>query len=233
LIHGYPLDHTIWEQVGSISEKEFDLIIPDLRGFGGSDAKEFDNSVNGFARDIGGLLNHLNVKKACLAGHSMGGYVALAFAREFPDKVSGLAMVSSQILSDTPEIREGRLNTATQVMEKGVGTVVDTMAPKLSTDENIRGYVKCLIALQRPIGISNALKAIAGRPDSSELFASFKFPVVIMHGDADVLIPTKRGREMKATLPSAYYYELEGIGHMPMMEDPNAVAEALSVLVNT
>ena len=231
LVHGYPLDHTIWDEVVPQLEKKFDLIIPDLRGFGESDVKASDNTLTGYATDIATLLNYLKIEKACLAGHSMGGYVALAFAREFPERISGLAMISSQTASDTPEIREGRLSTARQVMEKGVGMVVEAMTPKLSTNERVQDFVKRLIAQQRPEGISNALKAMAGRPDSSELFTTFKFPVVIVHGDADLLIPIKRGREMKAALPSANYFELAGLGHMAMMEKPPVVTKALRTLI--
>jgi 3-oxoadipate enol-lactonase len=232
LIHGYPLDHTIWDEVGSFAEKEFDLIIPDLRGFGDSDVRESKNFLIDYAIDIEGLLNHLKIKEAFFAGHSMGGYIALAFAREFPDRVSGLAMVSSQTLADTTEIKQGRLVTANQVVKEGISVVVDAMTPKLSTDERVRNIVRQLIARQRPNGISNALKAMAGRPDSSELFASFNFPVVIVHGDADVLIPIKRAEEMKAALPSAQFFNLSGLGHMAMMEIPKAVASALRSLVN-
>ena len=227
LIHGYPLDHTIWDEVGPFMEKDFDLIIPDLRGFGESGIMESDNSIIGYATDIAGLLSHLKIKKASLAGHSMGGYVALAFAREFPDRVSGLAMVSSQTGADTPETRENRLSTAKQVMEKGVGVVAEAMTPKLSTDKRVQDFAQHLIGKQRPKGISYALNSMAGRPDSTELFATFKFPVLIIHGDADALIPIKRGREMKAALPSAQYFELAGLGHMAMLEKPEAVAGAL------
>jgi len=233
LIHGYPLDHTIWDEVVPLMEKDFDLIIPDLRGFGESGMKESDNSIKGYATDIAGLLSHLNIKKASLAGHSMGGYVALAFAREFPDRLSGLAMVSSQPGADTPETRESRISTAKQVMEKGAGVVVDSMTPKLSTDKRVQDYARQLIGKQRPEGISNALNSMAGRPDSTELFATFKFPVLIIHGDADVLIPVKRGREMKAALPLAKYFELAGLGHMAMMEKPEAVANAFHSIINS
>ena len=165
LIHGYPLDHTIWDEISPFLEKEFDLIIPDLRGFGESGVVESDNSIIGYATDIAGLLGHLKIKRAGLAGHSMGGYIALAFAREFPDRISGLAMVSSQTVADTPETRENRLSTAKQVMEKGVGVVVESMTPKLSTDKRIQDFAHQLIGKQRPKGISNALNSMAGRPD--------------------------------------------------------------------
>src|SRR5512141_595906 len=97
LIHGYPLDHSIWDEVAPLLEHDFELIIPDLRGFGQSDVMQADQSILDYASDIAGLLTHLNIKKAYLAGHSMGGYVALAFARAYEERVTGLAMISSQM----------------------------------------------------------------------------------------------------------------------------------------
>ena len=227
LIHGYPLDHSIWNELVPLLENEFDLILPDLRGFGESDVMEADDSIIAYASDIAGLLTHLKIKKAFLAGHSMGGYVALAFAREYEERVMGLAMISSQTPGDPPERKEGRYATAKQVIEEGVGTVVEAMTPKLSADPNIQDYVRELIAKQPPLGIFSALYAMADRPDSSDIFAAFPFPVVVVHGDADALIPVERGREMKANLPAARYVELPGVGHLPMMENPEGLAEAL------
>ncbi len=232
LIHGYPLDHSIWDEVASSLEGEFDLIVPDLRGFGESDVMEADDSIIDYATDIAGLLTRLKIKKAYLVGHSMGGYVALAFAREFPDRLSGLGMVSTQTLADTPERRQSRLATANQVLKEGIGIVAESMTLKISAEKRIQDLVNALILRQRPLGIFSALNAMAERSDSTELFATFKFPAVIVHGDSDALIPAERGREMKAALPSAHYVELPGAGHLPMMEAPQAVADALRFFVN-
>ena len=201
LAHGYPLDHSIWEDVVPLLEDSFDLILPDLRGFGESDLMEADDSIVGYATDIVGLLTQLKVQRAFVAGHSMGGYVALAFAREFSNRVLGLAMISSQAQGDSPERKQGRYATAQQVMEQGVGMVADTMAPKLSANSRVQKYAHDLISRQWPLGLASALKAMAERPDSTDLLAGFQFPLVALHGDADALIPIERAREMKVVLP--------------------------------
>jgi pimeloyl-ACP methyl ester carboxylesterase len=231
LIHGYPLDHSIWDQVAPLLGDDFEMIIPDLRGFGGSDLVEADQSIIDYASDLAGIMTQLRVKKAVLAGHSMGGYVALAFAREYPERVSGLAMIASQVLADPPERKEGRYATAKQVLEEGVGPIVESMTPKLSADPAVQAFVRELISRQRSMAIASALRAMAERPDSAEMFAAFRFPVVIVHGDADALIPVERAREMKVALGSARYTELAAVGHMPMLEQPGAVAEALQFFV--
>ena len=227
LIHGYPLDHSIWDPIAPFLEHDFDLIIPDLRGFGQSDVMEADDSILEYASDLAGLLTHLKVRKAFVAGHSMGGYVALAFARDYEERVAGLAMVSSQMAADAPERKQARYASAKEVVENGVGSVVEAMAPKLSARPELQEFARELIGKQQPLGVFSALYAMADRPDSSDIFAGFPFPVVIIHGDADALIPVERGREMKAALPAAHYVELPGAGHLPMMENPGGVAGAL------
>ena len=103
LVHGYPLDHTIWNEVLPLLENDFDIILPDLRGFGSSDVIESQYKISDMAADIAGLLDQLGIEKAAIAGHSIGGYISLAFARAFPYHVAGLGLVASQALAD-PEV---------------------------------------------------------------------------------------------------------------------------------
>jgi len=84
LIHGFPLDHTIWEPLVPLLEKDCDLILPDLRGFGESEPSRTPYLLADLAADTAALLDHLKIEKAAIAGHSMGGYVALAFAHAYP-----------------------------------------------------------------------------------------------------------------------------------------------------
>src|SRR5688572_27394425 len=79
LLHGFPLDHHLWDEVVPLLEDTFDLIFPDLRGFGDSTTIDSPHSIDDYASDVGGLLDYLGIQKAAIVGHSMGGYVALAF----------------------------------------------------------------------------------------------------------------------------------------------------------
>src|SRR5690242_11958198 len=108
LLHGYPLDHHLWDEVAPLLEDTFDVILPDLRGFGESTTVDSPYSMDDYASDIAGLLDQLGISKAAIVGHSMGGYAALAFARMYPERVSGLGLVSSQVLADPPERKDGR-----------------------------------------------------------------------------------------------------------------------------
>jgi len=231
LLHGYPLDHTIWDDVAPLLAGSFDLILPDLRGFGQSEAVDAVYAMADMAADVAALLDYLKVEKAVIAGHSMGGYVALAFTRAYPQRALGLGLVSSQALADTPERKEGRYATAAQIAEKGVAVVAEAMPAKLSPDAGVQVRVRDLIEKQNPAGLIGALKAMAERPDSTPLLSGFKLPLVGVHGLADELIPVERAREAKVLVPHARLVELPGVGHMPMMEVPEEVAEALKLLL--
>jgi 3-oxoadipate enol-lactonase len=227
LLHGFPLDHHLWDEVVPLLEDQFDLIIPDLRGFGGSSTVDSFYSMEDYASDLAALLDHLGIPKAAIVGHSMGGYAALAFARLFPDRVSGLGLVSSQVLDDAPERKEGRYKSAAEVADKGIGSVVETMAPKFTSDTRLQEYARTSMEKQQPAAYIGALKAMAERVDSTPLLSTINYPVVIIHGDADSLIPVDRAREVKASFPQSHFVEIRGAGHMPMMEAKEQTAEAL------
>lgn len=230
LVHGFPLDHHLWDEVVPLLEGTFDLILPDLRGFGESSAVDSFYTMEDYASDLAGLLDHLGIQKAAMAGHSMGGYVALAFVRLFPERVRGLGLVASQVLADSEERKQGRYKSAAEVAEHGIGSVVEAMTPKFTPDEKLQAFARESMERQQPAAYIGALKAMAERVDSAPLLSSFNFPVVLIHGDADSLIPIDRAREVKAALPEAHLIEIRGAGHMPMMEATEQTAEALKHL---
>jgi len=227
LLHGYPLDGSIWSELVPLLTDQFELIIPDLRGFGESTTGDTASTMDTFASDVARLVDHLGFEKAALAGHSMGGYVALAFAKNHPNRVRGLGLVSSQVLADPPERKQGRYDTADQVAAKGIGVVVEAMTSKLTPDERVRAFAQSVMEQQRPNGIIGALKAMAEREDLSTLLPDVKYPVVLVHGDADALIPIERAREVKNAIPRAHLVELKGVGHLPMLEASDETAKAL------
>ena len=230
LIHGFPLDRTTWNQVASLLESDFDLIIPDLRGFGDSSPIQSPYRMTDVADDLIGLLDHLEVDKTAVAGHSMGGYAALAFAGKYPQRISGLALISSQAAADSPERKEGRYKTAQEVGDGGTGVVVDGMTPKFSDNAETQSYVREVMLRQKPSGMIGGLEAMAEREDRNSILASLHIPLVLIHGDADTLIPVDKAREIKALVTSAKLVELSGVGHLPMVDAAKETAEALKIL---
>jgi pimeloyl-ACP methyl ester carboxylesterase len=220
LIHGYPLDHTIWNPVVPLLEDNFDVILPDLRGFGQSGTTQAHFRLADMAADLAALLDLLNIEKTVIAGHSMGGYIALAFARAYPRRIIGLGLVASQALPDAPEKKTGRTQEAEHILAYGVGDVAEGMSIKLTADPVLQTRLKELMLQQRPEGLAGALRAMAERPDSTDILSTSRFPVAIIHGLSDQLVPIERAREARAALKKGSLVEIEGVGHMPMMEAP-------------
>lgn len=230
LLHGYPLDHHLWDEVVPLLQDTFDLIVPDLRGFGESSTVDSFYTMEDIASDIAALLDHLEIEKTAMVGHSMGGYVALAFARLYPERITGLGLVSTQVLADAPDRRDGRYKSAAEVADKGIASVVAAMTPKFTSDARLQEFARQSMEQQQPAAYIGALKAMAERVDSTPLLSSLTVPVVIVHGDADSLIPIDRAREVKVALPNAHLVEIGGAGHMPMMEAKERTAQALKLL---
>lgn len=228
LIHGFPLDHTIWDEVVPLLQDDFDLILPNLRGFGESDSVDSPYTMTDLAGDIASLLDHLGLESAFLAGHSMGGYVALAFADAYPHRTRGLALVASQAAADAPERKAGRYAQAQKIAEEGIGETVAAMTVKLTADERVQKFVHDLMRKQKPAGYIGALRAMADRTEKLSLLEKTSFPVLIVHGGADGLIPLPK--EIPLKVPRTRVVELSGVGHMPMLESAREVADALKSL---
>ncbi|HEV2149514.1 MAG TPA: alpha/beta fold hydrolase, partial [Longimicrobiaceae bacterium] len=129
--HGFPLSGALWHPVVERLGGGWRCIVPDLRGHGGSAATP-DAGMDDHADDLARLLDALGeTRPVVLAGMSMGGYVAFAFARRHPERVRALALVNTRAQADTPEQARGRLETAERVLREGSATVADAMAGKL------------------------------------------------------------------------------------------------------
>jgi len=230
LLHGFPLDHTIWDKIIILLKDTFDIIIPDLRGFGESTTMEDPYTIDDLASDIAGLLDHLNIEKTAIAGHSMGGYVALAFARLYPECVNGLGLVSSQALADPPDRKDGRYQLAADIAKNGIGGVVDAMTTKFTSDKQLQQQARTVMEKQQPAAYIGALKAMAERFDSTPLLASMDYPVVIIHGDADALIPIDRSHEIKNAVAHPHFVATKDTGHLPMLEAAQETADGLKHL---
>jgi 3-oxoadipate enol-lactonase len=157
----------------------------------------------------------------------MGGYIALAFARSYPDRLLGLGLISTQVIGDSAERRESRYQTAVQVEKFGMDSLADNMAKKLSSDPAQQAKSLEIILRQSTKGVVCALKALAERNDQTTTLKLLEKPVVIVHGDSDLLIPVERANEMKELKPDSILTIIPGAGHLPMLEKPAETVLAL------
>ncbi len=137
LVHGFPLDSGMWEaQLAGLADRAY-VVAPDLRGHGRSEAPAGPYSMEQHADDLAGLLDFLGIRRAVIAGLSMGGYVTLAFWRRHRERVAGLALLDSRAGADTPDGRAGRTATIERVRQRGVEVLAEEMMPRLLSHENL------------------------------------------------------------------------------------------------
>lgn len=231
LLHGYPLDHSIWQPVVQLMEDQARFIVPDLRGYGKSPDGTEIHSMRLLAEDVLLLLDRLKLKRVILVGHSMGGYVSLTFAQSYPGRLCGLGLVTTQAEADTPEKRQARLRTARDVRTKGAELIAHSAPSKLTTNEALQEKITELIHGIAPRTIIQSLKGMAERPDANGWLASIKVPTLVIAGGQDQIIPVQKSHEMVEMLNKGWLVEIPEAGHLPMMETPERVAEGLTQLL--
>ena len=233
LLHGYPLDHTIWLALLPYLKKQTRVILPDLRGHGRSPVPQGVYTMQEMAEDVLALMDMLGIEKAVLGGHSMGGYVALAFARAFPERLAGFALIASHAYADSEEKRNSRLQTAQQAQETGTTTQALADMPALLSDQpQVREKMQTLIKQAHPLGVMGVLRGMAQRPESLDVLKALTIPTLIIAGVNDKFIPIETARQMAAHLPQPWLEEMSDCGHMPMLEQTHKTAGFLRQLLD-
>ncbi len=234
LIHGFPLNRTLWDpQVDSLSEIAR-VITPDLRGFGASDPLQGMYSMDLLAQDCLELLDRLGVwHPAVIGGLSMGGYVAFAFYRLFPERVRGLILAATRPGADTPEGKANREKSARLASEQGVPAVVEAMLPKMmspKTYETRKSLVETVRQMMESTSVEGAIGAQLGmkdRPDSTPTLPLIEKPTLILHGADDQLIPVKEAESMQAAIRNSRLKILPDSGHLLNLEQPDLFNQAV------
>lgn len=226
-LHGYAMDHSIWLRMSDEIKTGVKLILPDLRGHGRSPSPDGNYSMRSMAEDVLKLMDDRNLERACVAGHSMGGYIVLALAEYYPDRISGIALVASHSFEDIPEKKNARIEDIERVRHSFVTEVLAEMPEKLTRNPEIAGYCKQLISKSSKNGVMGVLAGMAERPDRTAVLKALEIPKMIIAGVDDQLIPFKTSKKMAEMIKGLTLVEIKGAGHMPMMEKPFETGSAL------
>src|SRR5687767_3075163 len=147
LIHGYPFNRSLWTEQAEALTSRFRVVTPDLRGFGESDSSEGPVTMNRMAQDVAKLMDYLGIEQAVIGGLSMGGYVALAFVKQFPSRVKALVLADTRAQADTEEGKQTRVQQAEKALSEGMAGIADAMLPKLLTPERSEEHTSELQSL--------------------------------------------------------------------------------------
>lgn len=232
LLHGWPLDRSLWAAVASdLVAVGYRVVCPDLPGFGASPPLAPDDwTVEAYADEVAALLVSLGSGPVPVAGHSFGGYVALALADDHADLLAGLGLIASRTSADSDTARAGREATIAQVRAQGTRALLPGLAAKLlapTAAPELRLRAERLVGACPPEAVLAGLAAMVARPDRGFVLEEFARPLLVVHGTSDQIIPAaeaanpSRSRGVTRRL-------LEGIGHLPMWEAVSETAGAVA-----
>ncbi len=234
LVHGFPLDHTMWQfQIADLKE-EVRVIAPDLRGFGATGVTPGTVSMRQMADDLAALLDALKISEPVFfCGLSMGGYVAWQFIERHAHRLAGVILCDTRAQADTPKERETRLETADKVLKEGPGFLADSMPKKLFSElahkeqGALVNATKAVIRKGNPEGVAAAARGMAARPDVRDRLPSIELPALVIVGTDDAISTADEMREIAEALPVSMFTEVPGAGHMSPLEAPDVVNTAI------
>ncbi len=244
LLHGFPLDRSVWDDVLPALAGARTIRI-DLRGCGESEPSDGPALMEALAGDVAGVLDALRVERAAFAGQSIGGYVVLAFFRMYAERVAGLALLASHASGDASRYPS---SDATQ-RELGAGrdTLAETLERDGTMDAAVASYLpkyfaphvyrdrtdlveraRDVMLRQNAAGCAQLVRGMKERLDSHDLLPDVDVPALVVAGVEDVYLKPETLRETASAMRGAEFVALERVGHLPMWEAPEATGDALA-----
>ena len=235
LIHAFPLCRKMWTPQRAAVSRAHRVLTPDVFGFGDSELPADGWTMDGMADAFAAWLTGIGVTEPVVfGGLSMGGYVALAFARRHPRRVKGLILADTRADADSTETKANRDKTIEFVNQHSAAAQIEKMLPTMLS-ESTRQYrpeivaeVKRMGSAQTVPGVVAAVKALRDRPDSSAALGSFRFPVLVLVGGEDALTPPGVAVAMADKLPDATTEVLDHAGHLSNLEAPDLFNTAVT-----
>lgn len=237
LLAGFPLAREIWNEQAQALKKTHRVIRPDLRGMGASGVPAGPYLMETLAGDIAAVLDAMAIERAAIVGHSLGGYVALAFARMYVERLSHLALISSRIGADTPSVAAFRNELADRTESAGsIEPVGQWYRSRLTADgaagdETVYARIGTIIGRTSPLGAAAMLRGMALRDSAEDIAGDLDCPVVVVGGRRDVLLPPDVLRAEAEAFPHAGVAVCERSGHVSMLEEPERLTGLLGELL--
>ncbi|WP_157592054.1 alpha/beta fold hydrolase [Solirubrobacter soli] len=229
LIHGHPFNRSMWAP--QLHELPGRVIAPDLRGYGDSPLTPGTVQMRELAADI---WETLDVERVAVVGMSMGGLIAMEMVHARPERVSALGLVATTAQPVTDAERAERRALADEVERVGMGPLVEYMAPPLfgpDAPPDVVASVHAMMERNRPAGAAAAMRGRVQRPDYRPILRAVDVPVFVCVGDHDTWSTAEVTAELVGCLREPEVLVLEGVGHMPNLERPEAFNAALSAFL--
>ena len=226
LLHSLGTDHRVWQPQAEALAGRFRVLRPDLRGHGASDVPPGPYTIEGMARDVLAALDFLGIDRLALAGLSIGGMVAQSLAAQAPGRITALVLVDTAMAIPPATLWRERAATVRAV---GVAAIADAVLARWLTpaaDPAAAAALRALLLATAPEGYAAATEAIAVA-DLTGTTRRLRLPALVLVGDQDEATPRASAEALRDAIPGARLRVLPWAAHIPTVERPAAVTDAL------
>lgn len=237
LLHGYLETGEIWEGFAERLLDRFRVLIPDLPGHGQSGIWGKMHNMEDLAASVNAILDKEGIEQIFLIGHSMGGYVAMAFVELFGERLIGYSLFHSTCFADTDEKKNNRDREISLVLCRKKRQIINVNIPKSFAGDHIETFCKEIdraknLAISNPDrGIIAILNGMKERPDRTHVLTNSQIPLLLIGGMKDNYIPWEVFEKLLALAPHASVLRLEKSGHMGFIEEPEAAVNAIAAML--
>jgi 3-oxoadipate enol-lactonase len=235
LIHSLALDGSIWDGIAASLAGQAEILTYDCRGHGRSCREAIPFTTELFARDLSELLDHLGWQAAAVAGCSMGGCVAQAFAGLYPSRATALGLIDTTAWygPDAPKTWRER---ATAARSKGLAAMTDFQATRWFGDRFRAAHPEVIqatnqIFLATDMDCYAATCVMLGEADLRTYLFSLRIPVAVVVGEEDYATPVAMARQLHEAIPGSTLTILPGGRHLTPIECPEEIASQLLALI--
>ncbi|RSD26090.1 alpha/beta fold hydrolase [Mesobacillus subterraneus] len=231
LVHGFAGSKLYWEKVLPELAVQHRVIALDLPGHGESGMGQEKYSIEEMAGVIKDMIEQLGLEKVTMFGHSLGGYITLAFAELYPKYLNGFSLVHSTANPDSEEAKAARGTNADKVQAEGPKEFIDGLSKKLFAPDYSEAGAQDIaeaaeIGMKTSIkGMVSALLAMRDRANRNHVLEKTGLPVLLIAGEQDQIVPPEKSFTVEK--PNIGKYIIEGSGHMSMYEKPDDLVQAM------
>ncbi len=232
-IHAFPLSKSMWLPQVDVLKEAYRVITIDLGGHGDSDIVPWNDSLDGYAKNIIRLLDHLEITQAVFVGLSMGGYTLFSIYRHYANRVKAIVLADTRAQADSEEGQAGRQSMAEVAFKDGASAIASLMLPKLLAPATIEQRPEIVeevrqMILQTPTaGIVVDLVAMAARPDSTDLLSTITCPTLVIVGEEDQATPVAESQYIAKRIPGSTFVTIPQAGHLSNFEQPVVFNQAM------
>lgn len=222
LLHGLPVSSNVWNELAISLQNNFLVIAPDIPGTGKSEMLEEENiSIEDYAEVIKFILDKESISQCTMIGHSMGGYITLAFAEKYPESLNGFGLFHSSAYADDEEKKQTRRKAIDFIKATGSYAFLKTSTPKLFAGKKHLKEMEALIEEGKkfnPEALIQYYHAMINRPDRTQILKKISKAVLFLIGEKDSVVPLQSSLQ-QCHLPAISHVHIIETGHMGMIEE--------------